>query len=201
MKVVLLYSGGLDSTTLLYDLRAQGHQVQALSVNYFQSHVRELRAAEEICRRINVPFTKIDAPVFFGRRALLDGSGAFEGENTVVPGRNLVFLSLAMSLCIGRDGDAVAIGATKTDSAIYPDCRRDFLEAFGDLARLTYYPRFTLLTPYLELTKREVAEFAVDFGVPIDLTWSCYRGGETPCGNCGACHERASAIAGVGYRR
>lgn len=177
---VVLLSGGLDSTTVLYQLIAQGQQPLALGVDYGQPHAEELLFARETCNALTVPSTVLVAPRIEGN-----------GKANVYPGRNSILLSLALSHALTSGATAVAIGCNADDRRDYLDCRPSYLGAWGNLM-LSH--GVTLSAPLANLAKTEVVQLAHDLGVPIDRTRSCYRAGE-PCGECAACVLREKALA------
>ncbi len=186
-RTVICLSGGIDSTVLLYDLRAQGHECVGLGVDYGQRHRRELEAAAAICDDLEVPYVvaKVDAP-FLGSE-LTDGR-----SGVVVPNRNMTLLSLAGAVAVSHQADNVAIACHAGDGRLFPDCRPAFLEeAFRALKKGS---GLSLLYPYVTRSKAQIVELGVSLGVPFDRTWSCYRGGERPCGQCLACEERHNAL-------
>ncbi len=204
MKAVLTYSGGLDSTVLLYKLRIGGVEVRCLGVDYGQRHRRELEAAESICRSIGVPYRLADLRSI---RSLLAGSsqtddvavpeGHYEEETmklTVVPNRNMILLSLAIGWAVSLRFDAVAYAAHAGDHAIYPDCRPEFVEAVRRVAELCDWHRVRLEAPFVGMTKTDIVRLGAGLGVPFERTWSCYKGGERHCGRCGTCVERREAF-------
>ncbi len=211
MKTVVIYSGGLDSTVLLYKLRADGHEVHPLGVNYGQRHARELDAAKAICSTLGVPYRVADLTAL---RPFLAGSsqtsddvavphGHYEDETmrlTVVPNRNMIMLAVAIGWAISLEAEAVAYAAHAGDHAIYPDCRADFVVAMQEAARQCHYePGVQLVAPFIGATKAAVVSMGADLGVPFAYTWSCYEGGGVHCGRCGTCVERREAfqLAGV----
>lgn len=195
MKSVVLLSGGLDSAV---SLAAERDAVEALTVDYGQRHIREIDAARQIAKYYNVPHTvvKLD-PVLFGGSALTgdvdvpDGA-ATEPDATYVPARNTVLLALAASRAETIGARCVVIGAHADDAAAYPDCRRQYIEAIRDVLSEGTVGHVWVKAPFLGYTKAEIVQLADDLGVPIELTWSCYRGEEEPCGTCGACVGRAA---------
>jgi 7-cyano-7-deazaguanine synthase len=205
MKVVLIYSGGLDSTVLLYHLRAQGHAVRCLSVDYGQRHRRELDAAAAICRDLaverRVAGLSSIAPLLAGS-ALTSPEievpdGPYDPDNmkaTVVPNRTMLMLSLAIAWAVSTKSDAVAYAAHGGDHAVYPDCRPPFVEAMREAARLCDRTPVKILTPFLSLSKADIVAHGARLDVPFAKTWSCYRGGETHCGTCATCVERREAF-------
>ncbi len=209
-KAILIYSGGMDSTALLYFLRSQGYEIRALGINYGQRHLKELEAAREVCVSLGVEFRVADLSSL---KSLLAGSaltseaiavpeGHYTSETmkvTVVPNRNMLMLAAAIAWGISAGFESVAYGAHAGDHAIYPDCRPEFVQTMGQAARLCHFDAVEILTPFLHKTKAEIVKIGQDLNVPFHLTWSCYQGGEVHCGQCGTCSERAEAfvLAGV----
>lgn len=211
MKIVLIYSGGLDSTVLLYQLRKENHQVSALSVHYGQRHHRrELDAARRLCELNGIEHRVADlsgiAPLLAGS-SLTDLSipipeGHYEEESmksTVVPNRNMILLSLATAWAISLKADCVAYAAHGGDHAIYPDCRETFVRALDQAIRLADWHEIYLYCPFVKMTKGDIVRLGAPLGVPFGETWSCYQGGDLHCGRCGTCLERREAfhLAGV----
>lgn len=209
MKSVLIYSGGLDSTVLLYHLRAEGHEARCLSIDYGQRHRRELECAAGICAALGLEHRVADlrgiAPLLAGS-ALTSAEvevpeGHYAAENmklTVVPNRNMLMLSLAIAWAVSTKSDAVAYAAHGGDHVIYPDCRPEFIEAMRAAAGLCDWHRVEVLAPFQRMTKGEIARLGAGLGVPFDQTWSCYKGLEKHCGRCGACNERREAFEHAG---
>jgi 7-cyano-7-deazaguanine synthase len=205
MKIVLIYSGGMDSTTLLYQLLAEGHEVRCLSIDYGQRHRRELDGAAEICQTLGVEHRVADltsvAPLLAGS-ALVSGDvevpeGHYEAENmklTVVPNRNMLMLSVAIAWAVSTKCDAVAYAAHGGDHTIYPDCRPEFIAAMNVAAGLCDWHSVQILAPYQNMDKGLIARIGADLGVPYGKTWSCYKGLDKHCGRCGACTERREAF-------
>ena len=209
MKAVLIHSGGLDSTVLLYCLRAEGYDIRCLGIDYGQRHRRELQAAAAICREVGVECRLVDLSAI---RPLLSGSaltsdievpqGSYTVDTmkqTVVPNRNMILLSVAIGWAASMKYDAVAYAAHSGDHAIYPDCRREFIDAMSKVAGLCDWHCIELVTPFIEKTKADIVGIGAQLGVPFERTWSCYQGGSVHCGTCGTCIERREAfrIAGV----
>lgn len=218
-KAVSLLSGGLDSATLLYQLQADGYQVHALSFNYGQRHSRELEFAQRLAAEANVEhqviwlgyqegtegFIESLAPLLKGS-SLTDSSVAVPHghyaedsmKQTVVPNRNAIMLSIAYGVAVADGADLVAFAAHAGDHAIYPDCRPDFVEALGhalSIGNEWANPRPELAAPFIHMSKAQIADLATDLELPIELTWSCYEGGDIHCGRCGTCVERQEAFA------
>lgn len=211
MKVVAIYSGGMDSTTMLYQLLSAGHEVKAIGFNYGQRHGVELDAAQAIAKLAKVAYETIDlsslGPVIAGQSSQVNPDvevpdGHYTEESmkaTVVPNRNMIMLSVAVAHAISIDYDAVAYGAHAGDHAIYPDCRLEFVEAMKTVIGLCDWKNIALQTPFVSVSKAEIATLGAKLKVPFEMTWSCYKGGETHCGTCGTCVERREAfeIAGI----
>lgn len=201
MKITTLLSGGLDSTTLLAHLLRAGHDVAALSFDYDQTHKRELDAASHFAAHYNVPHTIMRLPGIFAGSALTHDVEMPEGHytdesmrSTVVPNRNMVMLAIAGSVAIQNGSAAVAYAAHADDRGVYPDCRPAFISAMREaLARCDWTPP-ALLAPFGGWSKRDIYREAVRLGVDVERTWSCYTGGEAPCGVCGACSARFEAM-------
>lgn len=198
MKSVVLLSGGVDSTVALAVRKDLGDEIYTVSVNYGQTHHREIDAAQEIARYYGVPHTEIDirgalsGSALTGHAAIPDGH-ADAPDATLVPGRNLVLLSLATARAQAIGAGAVVIGANADDAGGYPDCRRGFIESYRDTVSLATEGRVWISAPLLSMTKTEIVAEGYDLGAPLYLTYSCYRGKETTCGKCGACKSRIEA--------
>ena len=202
MKILLILSGGLDSSTLGYLLKAEGHEVSAITFDYGQTHRREILAAVTIASRLGIHHEVIRLRDVFAASALTGDKEMPEGEyslesmkQTIVPNRNMVMVSIAVSKALQLGFDAVAYGAHAGDAEVYPDCREDFVAALRRAVSLCDWSKIELLAPFIGKEKREIAQLAKKLDVPISLTWSCYNGGDEPCGVCGACRSRKEAGA------
>jgi 7-cyano-7-deazaguanine synthase len=196
----------MDSATLLFHLADAGHEIKAISFDYGQRHVRELDAAAELSRLKGVEHVVADLRAInplLGENSLSGRSvevpeGHYEEETmklTVVPNRNMIMLSLAIAWSIRLEFDAVAYAAHSGDHAIYPDCRPEFADAMQRAAELCDWRPIQLWRPFVDMDKGDIAQRGHELGVPFDLTWTCYKGGELHCGKCGACRERIEAFA------
>jgi len=210
MKTIIIYSGGLDSTVLLYKLKADGHEVRALGIDYGQRHRKELLAANLICKKLGVEYHVADLSAL---RPLLGGSsqtdnsvpvphGHFEAEAmklTVVPNRNMIMLSVAIAWAISTKSESVSYAAHGGDHAIYPDCREEFASALHTAALLADWHQVRIDRPFVRESKAGLVAIGERLGVPFVDTWSCYEGGAVHCGKCGTCVERREAfeLAGV----
>ena len=208
-RTVLIHSGGIDSTVLLAHLLAEGREVFALSVDYGQRHRRELEAARLICERYSVKHQVADlralAPLF-GANALTDAhvavpEGHYEEASmkaTVVPNRNMLLIAVAASWAMSLKASSVAYGAHGGDHAIYPDCRPVFAEALDKAIRLADWHEVSLERPFVGMDKTAIVRRGAELRAPLELTWSCYVGGERHCGKCGTCVERKEAFVRAG---
>jgi 7-cyano-7-deazaguanine synthase len=205
MNTVHVLSGGLDSTTLLYDLLSQGDIVHCLSFNYGQRHSRELEAAVATCNKLKVPHKVVDIS---GVKGLLSGSaltstevsmpeGHYSDESmkrTVVPNRNMILLSLGIGYAVSLGADRVSCGVHLGDYSIYPDCRPEFIDALSMAAKVGNYKPIGIHAPYTGMLKRDIVKRGLKLNVDFSLTWTCYYGGEKACGRCGSCRERLEAF-------
>ena len=205
MKTLLVYSGGLDSTTLLYEYKDS--IALAVSFDYGSKHnARELAYAAENCKRLGIRHMIIPLSFigqYFKSDLLLSGGeipeGSYADENmksTVVPFRNGIMLAVAAGLAESYGLDAIMLANHSGDHAIYPDCRPEFVDALAAAVEAGTYNGVKLLSPYCHLTKRDIALRGRALGVDYSLTYSCYKGGEKHCGKCGTCTERREALAG-----
>jgi 7-cyano-7-deazaguanine synthase len=209
--MVILASGGMDSTTLIAYALSQGKTVRALGVLYGQRHAKELVAARTVCGMLGVQYEEVDLRDL---RRLWSGSsqtddnvpvphGHYAAENmkvTVVPNRNLTMMCAAAGYSITVDEyPEVGLAAHAGDHAVYPDCRPEFIEAARLVLRLVDYKPVEIYAPFICMTKAEIAKLGSELGVPLGTTWSCYEGQEKHCGLCGTCVERREAfqLAGV----
>lgn len=211
---VVLLSGGLDSATAAAQAIADGYRPIALSLNYGQRHDRELQAAQAIAQHLGIQqhhIIAVDLAQWGGssltdRHQTLPHQGPQPGEipSTYVPGRNTVFIALALALAEAQGATAVYLGINAVDYSGYPDCRPEYLEAFQRLAHLSSKVGLEgrapqLVAPLVLDSKTDIVRRAVALGVPIDLTWSCYAGGADPCGQCDSCQIRDRALREAGY--
>ena len=204
---VIIYSGGLDSTTLLYE--EQQHIALAVTFDYGSNHAaREIACARHHCTSLGIEHLVIKLG-FMGRyfrSSLLVGAdaipdGNYDNENmksTVVPFRNGIMLSVACGLAESRGLKRVLIANHGGDHAIYPDCRPEFIVAMDSAMRAGTYDGVTLAAPYTHLTKADIVRRGATLGIDYSHTYSCYRGNEHHCGTCGTCTERREAFREAG---
>ncbi|MCR5644493.1 MAG: 7-cyano-7-deazaguanine synthase QueC [Prevotella sp.] len=204
---VLILSGGMDSVTLLYDKKER--IALAVTFDYGANHnAREIPFAQLHCKRLGIRHMIIPL-AFMGQyfeSSLLSGADAIPEGNyddvnmrsTVVPFRNGIMLSVAVGLAESCGLKYVMMANHGGDHTIYPDCRPEFVKAFSEAARTGTYPGITLLCPYTNLTKGQIAAIGLRLGIDYSETWSCYKGMEHHCGRCGTCVERREALAEAG---
>ena len=204
---ILILSGGLDSTTLLYDY--QERIALAISFDYGSNHnAKEIPFARLHCERLGIKHIVIPLEFMstYFRSSLLSGNeaipeGHYADENmksTVVPFRNGIMLAIAAGMAESNDLQYIMMANHGGDHTIYPDCRPEFVEAFGKATQAGTYNGVRLLSPYCNMTKGEIAARGKALGIDYSETWSCYRGGEKHCGKCGTCVERREALAEAG---
>lgn len=219
MKALVLFSGGVDSTTCLGIAvdKYGADNVIALSVYYGQKHVREVEAAEKIAAHFGVKLKTLDLTTIFADSdcSLLSSSSqdipkeSYASQlsktngspvSTYVPFRNGLFLASAASIAISNGCGVIYYGAHSDDAAgnAYPDCSSDFNESISRAVYIGSGNQVKIEAPFVNLTKAEVVEIGLKLGVPYELTWSCYEGGDVPCGVCGTCRDRMAAFEANG---
>lgn len=202
--VILILSGGLDSTTLLYVLLDKGYNVECLSFNYGQKGFEEINRAKKICEMNNIKHTVIDITeiskcLTFSSLIDKDNTDVNTPYQTVVPSRNTLLLEIATAYSISNDKDKVFYGAINDDIGDYPDTTVEFLKQINELNKVNNYKYIPIEAPLINCSKDEVVKKAVELNVPIDLTFSCYQPKEdgTPCNECFSCKSRIEAIEKV----
>ncbi|MCL2510112.1 MAG: 7-cyano-7-deazaguanine synthase QueC [Methanomassiliicoccaceae archaeon] len=214
-KAVVLLSGGLDSTVTMAIAIDEGMEVAPLSFRYGQRHTKELDSAAAVCRHYGVRGSVIDIDMSSFRSALTDKSidvpsdrkGKLE-ENipiTYVPARNIIFLSIAAGLCESIGAEAIYIGANAIDYSGYPDCRPEFFRSFEDtLAKGTKAGTEgrapEIRTPIIGFSKADIVKKGKELNAPLNLTWSCYNGGDKACGRCDSCRLRLKGFREAGFK-
>ena len=212
---IVLLSGGLDSATCAAQAIADGYRVVALSFDYGQRHEKELLAAKAVVEALNITdhqLITVDLAQWGGssltdRSMALPTEGVKAGEipSTYVPGRNTVFIAIALSLAETQAASAIYLGINAVDYSGYPDCRPAYLRAFQQLAALSSKAGLAgnapkLIAPLIADTKVDIVRRALRLGVPIELTWSCYKGEAVPCGLCDSCRIRNEALIAAGQK-
>jgi len=182
-SIVHLLSGGLDSVTMLYDMKQIERSIHCLLFDYHQRHKQELLWAKHHAKYCEVPFTTMDLPDL----------GGLTEQSWIVPNRNAVMLSVAVNFACNINANTVTIGCNKDDAEAFPDCKPEFIEAMNAAVRAAGYS-VEILAPYIDKPKSWIGWMAKDMGVPIQEVWTCYRGGEKPCGECPACLKLQASI-------
>ncbi|AMD00656.1 7-cyano-7-deazaguanine synthase QueC [Halomonas chromatireducens] len=206
---VVIYSGGMDSFTVLHRALREGLAVHALSFDYGQRHARELEVAAHVCRELDVPHQVVDIRAIHGlidNSALTDASrdmpdGDYASDNlsaTVVPNRNMILLSMAIAKAVNIGAGRVDYGAHGGDHVLYPDCRPEFVERMNAVAGIANFEPVRIHAPYLGSTKADILADGLAMGLDYSDTWTCYLGEELACGRCGSCRERLAAFTANG---
>lgn len=209
-KVVVIYSGGMDSFTVLNKAIQEGYDVYAVSFNYGQRHSKELEFASRVCKKHNIEHKVVDISTvnqLLSGSSLTDNIDVPEGhyeessmKSTVVPNRNMMMLSMAVAYAVSIEAEAVYFGAHSGDHAIYPDCRTEFVEAMNAVCKIANYQAVEVRAPYLASSKIDILTDGLKLGLNYADTWTCYNGREKACGRCGACQERLEAFAENGVQ-
>lgn len=220
MKALVLSSGGVDSTTALgmaVDKYGSGNVI-ALSVSYGQKHDKEIEAATAVAEYYGVEQLFLDLTKIFqysncsllkqsteeipqqSYSKQIDETGGNKPVSTYVPFRNGLFLSSAASIALSKGCSVIYYGAHADDAAgcAYPDCSPVFNEAMNKAIWEGSGRQVKIEAPFVNLNKADVVKVGLELRVPYELTWSCYEGGEKPCGKCGTCIDRATAFAANG---
>ncbi len=213
-KTVVLLSGGLDSATVAAIAKTDGYEVIALSFRYGQRHERELTAASRIAEILEISQHHIvDINLgSWGGSSLTDRTMDLPTDgidpdiipSTYVPGRNTVFIAIALSLAETQKASSIYLGINAVDYSGYPDCRPAYLEAYQNLIALSSKVgiegnSIQLIAPLVRNSKIDIVKQAIALGVPINETWSCYQGDIEPCGVCDSCRLRDEALIAAGY--
>ena len=214
-KAVAVVSGGVDSSTLLYKLVKEGFDVHALTFIYGQKHSREIQAAKDIASNLDIEHRIIDISSIrelLGSSSLINPGIAVPEvpetaehydtlKSTIVPNRNSIFLSLSIAYATKIGANQIFYGAHYSDRGVYPDCRKEFVEAFT-LAERFATDNFELIVkaPFVNMNKSEIVKLGSKLNVPYKDTWSCYKGGKAHCGACSSCLERKRAFFDAGVK-
>ncbi len=206
-KAVLIHSGGMDSTTMLYEFKDS--IAVAINFNYGSNHNRrEAECARIHCKRLGIELIEIDlafihqyfkSSLLLGADAIPDADYAEENlKSTVVPFRNGIMLSIAAGIAESRNLSSVMMANHSGDHAIYPDCTSRFVTAMDAAIQAGTYGPVKLVAPYTGLTKSDIAKRGKQLGIDYSLTYSCYRGGKNHCGTCATCRERRQSLLDAG---
>lgn len=203
MKIVMICSGGLDSTILYYYEKSLGNEIIPINFSYGSKHNHEER---ERAKKLIPNLRFIDIDLSFLKSSLLSGDnqesiphGHYAAENmksTVVPFRNGIMLSYAIGIAESEKADCVMLGSHAGDHAIYPDCRPEFTKAISDAAKFGTYNNIQVISPFNHFTKGDIVAMGKEIGIEDIMyeTWSCYEGLNIHCGKCGSCNERKEAF-------
>ena len=214
MKALVLFSGGLDSTTALaLAIKEYGKEnVVALSVSYGQKHIKEIEASNKIASFYDVEHIFLDLSKIFeySNCSLLSKNekdiplGDYKAQldktngnlSTYVPFRNGLFLSSAAAIALSKECDLIYYGAHKDDAAggAYPDCSVEFTNAINEAIYLGSGKKVKVVGPFVNMNKAQIVKLGLELNVPYELTWSCYEGKDEACGKCGTCIDRKNAF-------
>ena len=223
MRAIAICSGGLDSTTMLYDMINSGYDVTVLSFDYGQRHKIELDYVERTAKKLNLRWILERMPSF--KSALTEPmvdipKASYDDQSqkiTVVPNRNMIMIAIAGGYAVSEHCQEVWYAAHAGDHTIYPDCREEFVDPLTEALREGTYERIQLVAPYLNIDKSDIVERGSKLGVPFEETWSCYdpqqvimnvtndyvnrtQTAYVHCGHCGTCEERKEAFRLAGVR-
>ena len=210
-KAIVILSGGMDSTTATFIAKKEGYEIIPLHFNYGQRTERkELESFNKICDYLNLKNRYIiDIPFFkqIGASALVDENIEVPTDGikpgipiTYVPFRNGIFLSIAAAVGEKEGAEAIYIGVVEEDSSGYPDCREDFIKKMQDAINAGTKPEtnIEIKTPLIHLKKEDIVKKAIEVGVPLELTWSCYKEEDEACGVCDSCRLRLKGFEKAG---
>lgn len=219
MRALVLFSGGLDSTTsLALAINQYGKEnVVALSISYGQKHIKEIKASNDIAAYYGVEHIYLDLSMIFeySNCSLLSHSneeipkGDYKEQlekkdilTTYVPYRNGLFLSSAAAIAISKNCDVIYYGAHMDDSNndAYPDCSAEFTKAINDAIYIGSGKKVKVVGPFVGMHKKDIVKIGTELNVPYELTWSCYEGHDKACGKCGTCIDRKKAFLELGLK-
>ncbi|MBQ9900411.1 MAG: 7-cyano-7-deazaguanine synthase QueC [Acholeplasmatales bacterium] len=219
MRALVLFSGGLDSTTsLALAINQYGKEnVVALSISYGQKHIKEIKASNDIAAYYGVEHIYLDLSKIFeySNCSLLSHSneeipkGDYKEQlekkdvlTTYVPYRNGLFLSSAAAIAISKNCDVIYYGAHMDDSNndAYPDCSAEFTKAINDAIYIGSGKKVKVVGPFVGMHKKDIVKIGTELNVPYELTWSCYEGHDKACGKCGTCIDRKKAFLELGLK-
>ena len=204
-KCVIVLSGGPDSATVAYWAKDQGYEIYPITFKYGQIAVKETQAAQKIAEKLGAKTKIINLSalkdIFSGTTSLVNREIPLTAEFSapiIVPFRNAIFLSAAVAYAVTVGADKIFYGAQGSDEPFYPDCRREFYEAFEKAARLGTCEEITIRAPFSGNKKSDLIKEGTKLGVPFILTWSCYLDGPKHCGKCESCVNRKKAFKEAG---
>ena len=204
-KCVVVLSGGPDSAVVAYWAKKEDFELYPITFNYGQIAVKETKSAQKIAESLGTKTKIVDLSALkdvFGEVTSLCNTNipltSEFSEPIIVPFRNAIFLSVAVSYAVSVSADKIFYGAHGSDEPFYPDCRREFYEAFEKAARLGTGEQISIQAPFSGKRKSEVIKIGTELDVPYEFTWSCYRDSEKHCGKCESCVNRKKAFKEAG---
>jgi len=201
--VLVVYSGGLDSFTLLNKAAREFDRVSAITFNYGQKHKKEIQFAKEVCQKMSIKHEVVDLPLsdLLSGSALVGNLDIPEGNYdkdkmklTIVPNRNMIMISIAASMAIRDQSTHLWYAAHAGDHEIYPDCRPEFISKLGDVLKICDYHEIILEAPFQNFSKAEIISEGLAMKLDYSQAWTCYEGRSQPCLKCSSCLERESAF-------
>ena len=202
-SVLVVYSGGLDSYTLLNKAMKKFDRVEAITFNYGQKHNKEIEYAKSNCAELNIKHevVNLDLENILAGSALVGDIDIPEGnydkekmKQTILPNRNMIMISVAASLVIKNDIEYLWYAAHSGDHEIYPDCRPEFIDKMAAVLEICDYHKIKFEAPFQNLTKNEIVATGLSMNLDYSKTWTCYEGNALACGQCGSCIERLEAF-------
>jgi 7-cyano-7-deazaguanine synthase len=200
-KCIIVFSGGPDSATVAYWAKNQGYEIYPITFKYGQIAEKETQAAQKIAEKLGTTTKIIDLSalkeIFSGTTSLVNREIPLTSEFSapiIVPFRNAIFLSAAVAYAVAVGAKEIFYGAQGSDEPFYPDCRKEFYETFEKAARLGTCQEITIKAPFSGKRKSDLFKTSIELGVPLELTWSCYRDGTKHCGKCESCVNRKKAF-------
>ena len=202
-KILVVYSGGADSFTLINRALSEKNYVEAITFDYGQKHKKEINYATQFCSKHKIPHQVVSLNIsqILSDSSLVGDSPIPEGnydkekmKQTVVPNRNMVMISVAASLAIKNKLDYLWYAAHSGDHEIYPDCRPEFIAKMAEVLSICDYHKINFEAPFQDLSKAEIIKVGLDMNLDYSKAWTCYEGKEKPCGKCSACLERAASF-------
>ena len=204
MKWLVILSGGMDSTTVLYKAVKQCDEVEAITFNYWQNHSKEIDFAKKSCKKLDVKHKIVDITFMknLSKSALTNWANSipewhYEEENmkqTVVPNRNMILTAIAAWYATNIGASKLYLWVHSWDHAIYPDCRPEFIESLQKTLEVGMWEDLEIKTPYLDNDKIGIIADGKKLGVPYEDTWTCYKGEWKACWKCWSCQERLEAF-------
>ncbi|MDR2399996.1 MAG: 7-cyano-7-deazaguanine synthase QueC [Endomicrobium sp.] len=200
-KAMILFSGGLDSTTVLYYAMYKRYNCTCLLFDYGQKHKKELRSAIKIVKSVNAKHSIVRISLPWSKDVLTNKDKKVPVHrilsksipSTYVPGRNTLFLSYALSYAQAINAEAIFIGVNAVDFSNYPDCTPDFIKAYNNVLK-ALKTKILLQTPFLKMNKAQIIKLGTKLKVPYEHTWTCYNGYDKPCMECDSCRLRAKGF-------